>query len=104
MKIDLYNHLIFHCEHCPIKIKQELQQRHMNYQQQQHQQQHQNHLQNNNVVERQQQLLSSSSPSSSQKQKQKQKNKNKNIPISKEERLFFKKLWFRMGHKEHMQE
>jgi hypothetical protein len=86
VKIDLYNHVL-NCECCPIKIKQELQQRYCKQQQQQ---------QN---LERQQ-LSSSSLLSSSQKQK----NKKKTTPISKEERLFFKKLWFRMGHKEHMQE
>mmetsp|Transcript_3124 Transcript_3124/g.6306 ORF Transcript_3124/g.6306 Transcript_3124/m.6306 type:complete len:470 (+) Transcript_3124:128-1537(+) len=69
----LYNH-IRRCERCPPEVKLELQRL--------------------KKLEEQSSLASSSSSPSSSGMGTNNKNK-----ISREERLFFKKLWFRMGHR-----
>ena len=74
----LYPHLL-HCEHCPTNVKVELQQKYAEHQ-------HYNSM-------------------SQQRKHSNYKRRNKKaIKLCHEERIFFKTLWFAMGHKETMME
>lgn len=74
----LYPHLL-HCKHCPTNVKVELQQKYAEHQ-------HYNSM-------------------SQQRKHSNYKRRNKKaIKLCHEERIFFKTLWFAMGHKETMME
>ena len=91
VKTNIYQHML-NCKQCPPKTKQELQQR---------------------LLEQQQLLsttaLSSSSPSPSLEsedddEQRRSNQRGKKPTISKAERLYFKNLWYQMGHKDMQQE